>query len=417
MAKIGEFIYPWGGGHYSRMMRLDGELGGVVDGGLEVHYCSKGHVYKKLLDRFPGNRERIHEILMPTPIDGARGPSITMSMLNLAMPVSNQPPLLRQIGSYLRREGELYNKEGFDLVINDGDMGSNVLADRRGIPSMFVTNQFRPKLYRSRMYFYPALEFISRQIARATRIVVADSPPPYTMCEYNLNFTDKVAEKVEYVGHFAAAGSGSGSGGGGQGARTALQELVEGQEFGYWMRTGDRSTNDATGRRYEDAFRTDEMRHERRVVSHARNDPAIDRVVGADGRTYSVEEAAEKRVDWVQIDIGFMGDRDRDAVLEGCRYAVVNGSHTVMGEVMGAKSKPVIGLPVYDEHTNQIRWAQERGLGVLANSTKEVVGAVLRIRREYSAFEDALGDYSRNFVGGGARNAALIAARLLREKT
>ena len=61
---------------------------------------------------------------MPTPIDGKFGPSISRSMFNILLPISKNPPLVKQISSYLKEERKLYNKEKFDLVINDGDMGS-----------------------------------------------------------------------------------------------------------------------------------------------------------------------------------------------------------------------------------------------------------------------------------------------------
>ena len=202
MLKIGEFIYPWGSGHYSRMMRLNEVLGDHIKEDYEVHFSSKDHVYEKLLKRFPDERERIHEILMPTPIDGKFGPSVSMSLMNLLLPISKNPPLVRQIANYLREERKLYNKEKFDLVINDGDMGSNILAKNRNIPSLFITNQFRPRLYNSRSYLYPSLIFVAKQIQKASKILVADSPPPYTMCEYNLNFIKEAEDKVTYVGHF-----------------------------------------------------------------------------------------------------------------------------------------------------------------------------------------------------------------------
>ena len=122
MLKIGEFIYPWGGGHYSRMMRLNSILDKHIKEKFELHYSSKDHVYQKLLEKFPNNKDQIHEILMPTPIDGKFGPSISLSLLNLVFPISKNPPLLKQIASYLRKESKLYDKEKFDLVINDGDM-------------------------------------------------------------------------------------------------------------------------------------------------------------------------------------------------------------------------------------------------------------------------------------------------------
>ena len=43
--------------------------------------------------------------------------------MNILLPISKNPSLVRQIINYLREERKLYNKEKFDLVINDGDMG------------------------------------------------------------------------------------------------------------------------------------------------------------------------------------------------------------------------------------------------------------------------------------------------------
>ena len=409
MYKIGEFIYPWGSGHYSRMMRLNSVLPDHIKD-YDIHYSSKDHVYQKLLEKFPDKKENIHEILMPTPIDGKFGPSISLSMLNVLLPVSGNPPLVKQIASYLRQERKLYDYEKFDLVINDGDMGSNILARNRNIPSLFITNQFRPKMYKSRSYFYPSLIFVAKQIAKASKILVADSPPPYTMCEYNLNFTKEVEHKITYVGHFTNSKEIQKT------AASDLEKMIENAEFGYWMRTGNKSTNDGTGQRYEEIFHRDEMRSEKRIISHARNDPSIDSVTGMDGKKYSISDALEKKIDWIQIDIGFLSEQEKDTVLNLCKYAVVNGSHTVMGEILGGKAKPIIGIPIYDEHTNNIRWAEEKNLGVLANTTKEAVKAVFYIREKYNKLEESLGEFSRNFAPNGAENTAKIVAQTLEEK-
>lgn len=415
MVKIGEFIYPWGSGHYSRMMRLDEMLKEYLkEEVLDVHYSSKDHVYKKLLKKFPGKKDRIHEILMPTPIDGKLGPSVSKSLWNVLLPVSDNPPLVRQIANYLREERRLYNKEKFDLVVNDGDMGSNILAKNRNIPSLFVTNQFKPRLYSTRAYLYPSLIFIAKQIAKASKILVADSPPPYTMCEYNLNFTKDVQEKVSYVGHFTSNDTGKIRKS--NGSKTDLEKLVNGKEFGYWMRTGNKSTNDGTGNRYEEAFHTDEMARERRIVSHARDDPSIDSVLGADKKRYSIPDACDKKIDWLQIDVGFLSEEEKDTVLDLCRYAVVNGSHTVMGEIMGGKSKPIIGIPIYDEHTNNIRWAQEKSLGILAVNTDKVTAGITAIKENYEKFEENLSEFSKNFMPNGAENTARVAVETLQEK-
>ncbi len=195
-----------------------------------------------------------------------------------------------------------------------------------------------------------------------------------------------------------------------------LEKLVENNEFGYWMRTGNKSTNDGTGQRYEEVFHQDEMRNEKRIISHARNDPNIDSVIAKDGKKYSILEALDKKIDWIQIDIGFLSEQEKDTVLNLCKYAVVNGSHTVMGEIMGGKSKPIIGIPIYDEHTNNIRWAEEKNLGVLAIKTEQVTKAISKIKENYEKFEENLSDFSKNFVSNGAENSAKIAAQILEEK-
>ncbi len=409
MMRIAEFIYPWGNGHYSRMMRLNAVLHEYIREP-DVHYISRGEIYDKLLATFPDCSDNIHHVMMPVPIDGEMGPDLLRCTLNILLPMAGNPPLVKQIASYLREERRIYNSCGFDFVINDGDMGSNILANKRGIPSMFVTNQFRPQLWASRFYFYPGLEFISRQISKATCIVVADSPPPYTLCEYNLNFTKNVSEKVHYVGHFTNDMHMPRT------EETDLERMIRGQDFGYWMRTGNKSTNDGTGKRYGEIFAQDSMKNERRIVSHARKDPRIDSVIGKDGARYTISEAYDKKIDWIQIDVGFLSPQEKESVLEQCSYAVVNGSHTVMGEILGGKQKPVIGMPVYDEHTNNIRWAAQKGLGVLAENTRGAIRGIQSIRRDAESFQEALSDFGSHFVADGARNAARLASCTLQEK-
>ena len=409
MKKIGQFIYPWGNGHFSRMMRLNDALNEIIIDETEMHFFSKGEILEKLYKKFPTKKENIHEILMPTPIDGKMGPSVSLSTLNLLVPVAGNQPLVTQISSYLKKERKVFDDEKFDLVINDGDMGSNVLANNRNITSVFVTNQFKPKLWKSRFYFKPALSFIAKQISKATRIIVADSAPPFTMCEYNLNFTDDVKDKVTYVGHFSKTRKIDGD------QTTDLEMLIRDTNFGYWMRTGNKSTNEGTGERYEEAFHQDQLKNERRIISHAMDKPNIDRVLDKDGNKYSISEALEKQIDWVQIDKGFLSEQEKETVLDSCKYAVTNGSHTVMGEILGTHAKPIIGIPIYDEHTNQIKWAQEKKLGLIAHNRDQIVQAIQKIKSDYDDFQGSVNEFSKNFNGNGAENTAKIISELLQD--
>ncbi len=182
------------------------------------------------------------------------------------------------------------------------------------------------------------------------------------------------------------------------------------------MRTGNKSTNKVTGAKYSQVFSQPEMKDEKRIVSHARKDPSIDSVLGKDGKKYKISEALEKKIDWLQIDVGFLTEHEKDSVLNLCKYVVLNGSHTVMGEVLGDKAKPIIGMPVYDEHANQIRWAESKNLGILAKNEKRVINAIASIKNNYSKFEESLHEFSKNFVKNGAENSAKIANEILENK-
>ncbi len=408
MKKIGGFINPWGNGHFTRMMALDDAIQKNIDDELEIHYSSSGEIYQKLLKKFPENKEKLHNIIIPTPIDGKCGPSVTLSLFNLLLPVAGRPPLVSVMARYIIDEGKLYDKQKFDLVINDGDVGSNIIAQKRDVKSIFVTNQFRPRLWASKAFLYPGLMYISKNIAKASKIVVADSPPPYTICEYNLNFPERLKKKIVYVGHFSDGKIIN------HGTKSDLERLIEGTDgFGYWMITGNKSTNEATASKYKKIFNVTEMKNERRIVSHAKNDPSLDKVLGKDGNIYSISEAFEKHVDWIQIVMGFLSEQEKDTVLNLCKYAVINGSHTAMGEILGAKAKPIIGIPVYDEHTNQIKWAEERTLGILATNIKQTAKAISKIHSNYNKYQESLTEFAKNYDRDGTKKTTEIISEML----
>ena len=192
--------------------------------------------------------------------------------------------------------------------------------------------------------------------------------------------------------------------------------IIDGVDFGYWMRTGNKSTNNITGKKFEEVFHDDKMKNERRIISHARKDSTINSVLGKDGKKYSFSDTLEKKIDWLQIDVGFLTEQEKSLVLDLCKYAVINGSHTVMGEILGINSKPIIGIPVYDEHTNQLKWTEEQHLGILANNKNQVINGIFQIRDNYEKFQEKLQEFSKNFVGNGAENTAKIVNEMIQER-
>ena len=101
--------------------------------------------------------------------------------------------------------------------------------------------------------------------------------------------------------------------------------------------------------------------------------------------------------------------------MNSSKYEVTNGSHTVMGEILGKHAKPIIGIPIFDEHTNQIQWAEERKLGLLAKNRKQIINAIQSLRKDYSLFEDSVKEFSKNFDGNGAVNTTKIVSEMLQD--
>lgn len=52
MKKVGGFIYPWGNGHFTRMMHLDKTIHDTMKDDVEMHYTSSGEIYQKLYKNF-----------------------------------------------------------------------------------------------------------------------------------------------------------------------------------------------------------------------------------------------------------------------------------------------------------------------------------------------------------------------------
>ena len=87
-----------------------------------------------------------------------------------------------------------------------------------------------------------------------------------------------------------------------------------------------------------------------------------------------------------------------------------------MGEILGNHAKPIIGIPIYDEHTNQIQWAEEKNLGLMAQNRDQIINAISNLRENYEGFHDSVKQFSNNFNGNGAENTAKIISEILQNK-
>ena len=62
MHNIGQFIYPWSSGHFSRMMRFHEAFSDQMKEEFETHSSSKGQIYQKILEKFTNKSDKINNI-------------------------------------------------------------------------------------------------------------------------------------------------------------------------------------------------------------------------------------------------------------------------------------------------------------------------------------------------------------------
>ena len=86
-----------------------------------------------------------------------------------------------------------------------------------------------------------------------------------------------------------------------------------------------------------------------------------------------------------------------------------------MGEILGSHAKPIIGIPIYDEHTNQIEWTK-RKTWIICQNRMQIVQAVREMYENYDEFVDSVKQFSKNFNGNGVDNTAKIVSEILEDK-
>ena len=87
-----------------------------------------------------------------------------------------------------------------------------------------------------------------------------------------------------------------------------------------------------------------------------------------------------------------------------------------MGEILGGHARPIIGIPIYDEQTNQIEWVKEKKLGLFAQNRGQIVEAVSQMHENYEEYADSVKGFSRNFNGNGVSNTTKIVSEILEDK-
>lgn len=203
-------------GHVNRIIPLGKRL---EEKGHELFFYSGGTAYQLL-------RKEFKNVNPCTPVgwyETSYGVIISASVLNILFPLPyfnhennrlriKNSAAMETIHRYydLRRK---IRKIKPDLLIADGDMHALRLANRWHISSVYVTNIIRPS-YRFSALLTPGERITERYVRKATRIIIPDNPPPYTVCEHNLGELDQIGirDRVEFAGSFSDMTPEKGSG-------------------------------------------------------------------------------------------------------------------------------------------------------------------------------------------------------------
>jgi UDP-N-acetylglucosamine--N-acetylmuramyl-(pentapeptide) pyrophosphoryl-undecaprenol N-acetylglucosamine transferase len=202
-------------GHVSRIVPL-GKM--LEKHGHTLFFFSGGKAYEILQKEFT-------HVYRCTPVswyENAHGIITSASLLNLFIPLplyNSEKNIIEMKNSNAWETIHRYYdlRENIrniapDILIADGDINALRLAERWGIPSVYIANMIRPS-YGFSAFLNPGERLVERYVKNCSKIIIPDNPPPYTVSEYSIGNLDnmRLNGKVEYVGSFVDTTSVEGS--------------------------------------------------------------------------------------------------------------------------------------------------------------------------------------------------------------
>jgi uncharacterized protein (TIGR00661 family) len=193
-------------GHVSRITPLGKRL---EQDGYDTFFLSGGKAYEMLKKEF----KHAYKCVPIAWYENASGIVVPASLLNILFPLPVFNTDKRQLEMKLSSAMEVIHRSYDlraklhevvpDVVVADGDITALRIADKRKVPSVYITNLLRPT-YGFMRFLDLGKSIADRYVKQATKIVIPDNPPPYTISDYNIGNIQGSAfeDKIEYVGPF-----------------------------------------------------------------------------------------------------------------------------------------------------------------------------------------------------------------------
>ncbi len=251
-----------------------------------------------------------------------------------------------------------------DILIADGDINALRLAQKWGFPSVYVANMIRPS-YGFSVFLNPGERLVERYVKQASRIIIPDNPPPYTISEYSIGNIDNLGldGKVEYVGAFVDTSPVKGS-----------------KEHIFAPISGPPGTRG----------------HMLKILLPVLKKLKIKCVVslGTPGKKATARIGNCELHTWLSAE-------ERAEYMRNAKFVIFSGGHATCFETV-KYSKPSICIPTQPEQLGNAAKLQDLNCSVTVKNQKQLEKAVARMENELGSFERsvlALNRFSNKYHG------------------
>ncbi|MCW4028503.1 MAG: hypothetical protein NWE92_02500 [Candidatus Bathyarchaeota archaeon] len=354
-------------GHVSRIIPLGKRLSRH---GHEMTFFSGGKAYELLQKEFPN----VHKCTPISWYENAYGILTSASLLNLFLPLPlfnlEQNRLEMKSSNAMETIHRYYDlRENIlelapDVLIADGDINALRLAQRWRIPSLYIANMIRPS-YGFSSFLNPGERLVERYVKKATKIVIPDNPPPYTVSEYNIgNLQDmKLGDKLEYVGSFVD---------------TAVER--GGQDHIFVPISGPVGTR---GKVIKTLLPVMEKVKTKCIIS-----------LGTPGKKVSAKIGNFELHTWLSAE-------ERQQAMRNAKFVIFSGGHATCFETI-KYGKPSICIPTQPEQEGNAAKLADLNCSIMAKNKKQVEKAVNEMEKNLDAYTkhaEAMSEFSSRHRG------------------
>jgi len=354
-------------GHVSRIIPLGKKL---EKHGHELFFFSGGKAHEMLQNEFKN-------VYKCTPIswyENAHGIITSASLINLLFPLplfnteknrleiknSNAWETIHRYYDLRENIGDIAP----DVLIADGDINALRLAQKWGVPTVYIANMIRPT-YGFSAFLNPGERLIERYVKRCSKIIIPDNPPPYTISEYSVGNLDNVGlnGKVEFIGSFVDTTPAKGS-----------------QEHIFAPISGPPGTR---AKIIKTLLPVLEKLKTKCVIS-----------LGTPGKKVTAKIGNCELHTW-------LSPQERQECMKNAKFVIFSGGHATCFETI-KYSKPSICIPTQPEQLGNAAKLQDLNCSITVKNKGQLQKAVAKMEEEQESFHRnmlALNEFSNKFKG------------------